>query len=253
MREKEYRIQNGSVSLYGVLYLSDEADNASSKDKKYPLIISSHGFNGSYIRNRDYAERMTGQGFAFYSYDFYGGSEDSRSGGSLTEMSVLTEAGDLEAVLCHMRAQAMVDPDRIFLWGNSQGGYVSTYIAGKYPDWVRGLILLYPAYVIPEIAREIAGSFSSMPKVLDHWDTRVGRIYVEDALAVDIYGQMEKYPGKVLIVHGDKDELVPIRCSEEAVKHFPNVEFYIQEGSGHGFEGPYRQRMKELAEKYVVY
>lgn len=247
MREQEYCIANGEKNLYGVLYLPDEA-----VEGKLPLVISSHGFGGSYVRNRDYAERMTGHGFAFYCYDFYGGSEDSRSGGTMKEMSVLTEAGDLEAVFLHLRMQEMIDEDRIFLWGNSQGGYVSTYVAGKYPDQVRGLVLLYPAYVIQDIAKDYAAGRDFLPEIVDHWDTRVGRIYIEDALSVDIYDMMEKYSRKVLIVHGDQDELVPIRYSREAVKYFHDADLHVLHGSGHGFEGEYRERMKELAEDYLL-
>ena len=104
MREQEYCIANGDKNLYGVLYLPDE-----TAEPRYPLVISSHGFGGSYVRNRDYAERITGHGFAFYCFDFYGGSEDSKSGGSMKGMSVLTEAGDLEAVFNHLRMQEMID------------------------------------------------------------------------------------------------------------------------------------------------
>ena len=247
MREQEYCIANGEKNLYGVLYLPD-----GTVEGKLPLVISSHGFGGSYVRNRDYAERMTGHGFAFYCYDFYGGSDDSRSGGTMKEMSVLTEAGDLEAVFHHLRRQEMVDEDRIFLWGNSQGGYVSTYVAGKYPDQVRGLVLLYPAYVIQDIARDYAAGHDSLPEIVNHWDSKVGKTYIEDALSVNIYALMEKFPRKVLIVHGDQDELVPIRYSREAVKFFPDAELHVLPGSGHGFEGPYRDKMKEYAEKYLL-
>lgn len=247
MREQEYCIANGDKNLYGVLYLPDE-----TAEPRYPLVISSHGFGGSYVRNRDYAERITGHGFAFYCFDFYGGSEDSKSGGSMKEMSVLTEAGDLEAVFNHLRMQEMIDENRIWLWGNSQGGYVSTYVAGKYPDKIRGLVLLYPAYVIQDIAKNYSDSHKSLPEIVDHWETKVGRIYIEDALSVDIYAMMERFPRKVLIVHGDQDELVPIRYSREAVKFFPDAELHVLAGSGHGFEGAYRDKMKELAEKYLL-
>ncbi len=249
MTEKEYCIQNEDKRLYGFLYLPDAG--VRNGEEKLPLIISSHGFNGSYIRNRDYAERMTGLGFAFYCFDFYGGSLESLSGGSMTEMSVLTEAGDLEAVLRHFRQEDLFDSERIWLWGNSQGGYVSTYLAGKYPDWVRGLILLYPAYVIQDIVRDFASSFPAKSDSINHWDARVGRIYVEDAMTVDIYAMMERFSGKVLIVHGDKDDMVPVRYSREAAKFFPDVRLHILQGAGHGFEGDYREKMKDLAEEFL--
>ena len=40
--------------------------------------------------------------------------------------------------------------------------------------------------------------------------------------------------------------------SREAVKFFPDAELHVLPGSGHGFEGPYRDKMKEFAEKYLL-
>ena len=58
---------------------------------------------------------------------------------------------------------------------------------------------------------------------------------------------LETYPGQVLIVHGDQDEMVPLHYSERALKHFPDASLYVMKGAGHGFEGEDRETMKELA------
>ena len=41
----------------------------------------------------------------------------------------------------------MVDPDNVFLLGESQGGFVCSYFAATYPDEIRGLIPFYPAFI----------------------------------------------------------------------------------------------------------
>jgi pimeloyl-ACP methyl ester carboxylesterase len=46
---------------------------------------------------------------------------------------------------------------------------------------------------------------------------------------------MEQYTGPVLILHGSEDDAVPYSYSEEAAQHFPNAEFHLIEGAGHGF------------------
>lgn len=49
-------------------------------------------------------DRMRFQGFATYNFDFCGGGFGSRSAGTMLEMSVLTEAEDLNAIIDHFKA-----------------------------------------------------------------------------------------------------------------------------------------------------
>lgn len=44
------------------------------------------------------------------------------------------------------------------------------------------------------------------------------------------------YEGPVLILHGDKDELVPLYYSQEALKEYKNAELIVLEGQKHGFD-----------------
>ena len=239
----------GQKRLYGLLFMPDSEENTGKVEGKrpFPLVIGCHGFNGSYSSKLDYAQFLAEHGMAFYSFDFYGGSNTSMSGGTMEEMSVLTEAEDLLAVIRYFRKDPHFDPDRIVLWGHSQGGYVASCVAGTHPDWIRALILLYPAYVIQDHVRDIQRELGGFPERYRQWDCTLGKIYGEDAISHDIYQILETYPGQVLIVHGDRDDMVPIRYSERALKHFPHARLHVMEGAGHGFEGEDREIMKELA------
>ena len=243
--EKTVIVPHGQKKFYGLLFMPDSAV------RPVPLVIGCHGFNGSYSSKLDYARFLAEQGIAFYGFDFYGGSNTSMSGGTMEEMSVLTEADDLLAVIRYFRKDPHFDPDRIVLWGHSQGGYVDSYIAGMYPGWIRALILLYPAYVIQDHAREIRRNLGEFPEHYRQWDCVLGKIYGEDALSHEIYQILETYPGQVLIVHGDQDDMVPIRYSERALKHFPHARWHVMKGAGHGFEGEDRETMKELALSFL--
>ena len=247
-------VPHGHKHLYGVLFLPDRpwmgGKTGQEKDYRhdsYPLVIGCHGFDGSYSHKLDYARYLAERGIAFYTFDFYGGSRTTMSGGTMEEMSVLTEADDLEAVLRFFRADSRFDPDRILLWGHSQGGYVASYLAGTRPDWVRVLILLYPAYVIQDDAEDYLKAHGSFPDHYYQWDCTLGKIYGEDALSQDIYQVISRFPGKVLIVHGDQDQIVPISYSRKALKYFPKARLHVMEGAGHGFEGKDREIMKEEA------
>lgn len=48
-----------------------------------------------------------------------------------------------------------------------------------------------------------------------------------------IYETSAKYTGKVCIIHGDKDTIVPLRYGEHYHKIFPSSEFHVLEGNGH--------------------
>ena len=91
-------------------------------------MICSHGLGGSYHSNLEYAEQFAQHGIAAYCFDFRGGG-GSRSEGSTTEMSVMTEVSDLETVLEAAKEWEFVDHEKIVLFGTSQGGIVSAITA----------------------------------------------------------------------------------------------------------------------------
>lgn len=100
--------RNGN-NIYGVLYLPRV------EGKKLPTVIFSHGFGGNYRVGTPYAEALAKQGYAVYCFDFCGGSQESRSDGSVLEMSIFTEQTDLEAVITMLGEQPFVDKDNLFL------------------------------------------------------------------------------------------------------------------------------------------
>ncbi len=235
-RITEYRIPASLGDLYGLLQMPGE-------EGPVPLLINCHGFGGSCIGALDYAEYFAAGGYAVFSLDFCGGGLFTRSAGSMTEMSVLTEAKDLNAVIDYF----MDDPrfSGFFLRGESQGGFVASYVAAQRPADIAGIILEYPAYVLQDDARRRQLPDGSFPETSTLLGMRIGRIYSEDVTSFDIYEHMAAYDGPVLILHGDKDRLVPMSYSERAVKAFPDAELIVMPGQGHGFMGKGRENAKE--------
>ena len=87
----EIWLENEGQRIYGIAYIPET-------DGKLPLVILSHGLGGSYDSCIAEAEQYASHGVAAYAFDFRGGG-GSRSDGSTTQMSVMTEVSDLEAVL----------------------------------------------------------------------------------------------------------------------------------------------------------
>ena len=79
---------------------------------------------------RQYVIELAKLGYAAYCFDFCGGSVmGSKSDGKTTDMSVLTEVADLEAVIAHIRSLPYTGNKP--LMGCSQGGFVSAITAAK--------------------------------------------------------------------------------------------------------------------------
>ena len=69
--------------------------------------------------------------------------------------------------------------------------------------------------------------------------------YGEDAVSFDIYDLIGQYKGDVLILHGDRDGIVPLRYSERVVDVYENAELIVMEGQNHGFVGKARSKAME--------
>lgn len=206
----------GKKTIYGKIFLPK-----SKKKKKFPTVIYSHGF---------------------------GGSPDSRSRGSTLTMSIFTEKKDLEAVIKSLKKKKYVDKRNLFLFGTSQGGAVSAITAAKHQKEIRGLILFYPAFVLVDTAKSLFQSVDAIPNKYYFMWMNVGKIYFKDLLDYDIYKDIKSYKKKVLIVHGDRDDIVPLSYSRKAVKTYSSADLKVIKGAGHGFAGA----EEDKAVKYML-
>ncbi len=232
VRVEELWLESEGKKIYGKMYLPGE-----EKDS-YPAVILSHGFNSSSMLNEGYAESFAKQGYAAYVFDFCGGSPSTKSDGATTEMSVLTEYRDLSDVMDQIKALDYVDGEQMFLFGLSQGGFVSAYTAAQRPDDVKGLVLFYPAFVLQETYFQQYGSVEDIPdEEFESMGVPLGAIYAKDARSFDIYEEIGKYKGDVLICHGDKDTLVDLSYSEKAVEVYDSAELKVIQYGEHGFQG----------------
>jgi len=237
----EIMIPGSMGDIYGILQLP-------KAEGPVPLVILSHGFGGTHDGNQDYADYFLDKGFAAYSFDFCGGGSGSKSAGTMLEMSVLTEARDLIAIIDHFRTDDRFD--RIFLWGASQGGFVSSWVAARRPEDVKAMVLEFPAFVLQDDARRRANPDGSFPETETVMGTCIGRIYSEDAVSFDIYDVIGGYTGDVLILHGDEDGIVPLRYSQRAVEVYASAELVVMPGQNHGFTGQARAEAMERATSF---
>lgn len=237
----EFECRRDGLNIRGTEYRPDGRD--------LPIAVVCHGFMAFQDTVRQYAKALAGLGYLSYCFDFSGGCViKGKSEGKTTDMSVLTEVKDLEAVLEYAGSRPYADPGKVLLMGCSQGGFVSAMTAAKPDSAVSKLVLFYPALCIPDDARAGKMMFAkfdpaNVPDLIRCGPMKLGSRYVTDVLNMDPYEEIKGYSGDVLIVHGTKDKIVRLDYSQRAYQLYRDnaaggnskVELHVIEGGSHGF------------------
>ena len=240
---KEFSVTNkeSGKKLHGTLYRP-------AGEGKRPLVICSHELGSDGMRPWwvNYANHWVKEGYAVITFDFSGGGQLSRSEGETTDMSVLTEVSDLETILSEAEGWEFVDRKRIILVGGSQGGGVATIVAARHPREISSLVLLYPAFYLPEDLHRRYPDLANLPETDDRGMITIGRRYILDMYDYDYRADMRAVKCPVLIVHGNEDRVVSLNGSEEAVGLFPDAKLHVIDGAGHVFmtEGQQEEFLK---------
>ena len=225
---EEWIISKETRRIYGKLFRPAD-------DGPHPAIIMSHGYNGSHENFAADAAFYAERGFLVYTYDFCGGSNRGKSSGKTTEMTLFTEKDDLLTVFEEVSSLKWTDASRIFLMGASQGGMVTTMAAETLQNKVRGMILYYPALCIADNWRDNFPSADEIPKTVTFWGTSLGRIFFTSIRNFYTFQEIGSYPGDVLILHGDKDPIIPMEYMTKAQAVYHHADLIVLKGEAHGF------------------
>ena len=172
---------------------------------------------------------------------------------ALNEQYAIADVEDTLAVINYIEEQSSANVP-IFISGGSAAGVVAVGAAAKLvaknnsradaerstSTRIAGLILNYPVVNIPYVHKNTHRFEKSLFEYLIGQYPLLGDEYISRSpahLEVNI---------PTLIMHGDKDKVVPIESVMEYAKVRPNVVVEVMEGYGHGFSDPEGQR-KELS------
>ena len=75
--------------------------------------------------------------------------------------------------------------------------------------------------------------------------------YVRVAQTLHVEEAIDRYPGPVLILHGDEDDTVPLRDSVDAAKRYRNCQLEIIPGESHHFDR-HPEQMKDIIRKWLA-
>lgn len=237
-------IEYEDKKIYGRVY-------SPQVDSKVPIVIFSHGYNGTSDSFDLYGEFLASNGIAAYCFDFCGGSVNSRSSLKTTEMTVFTEINDLKAVIENIKDWINIDKNNIFLFGESQGGFVTALTVEDYIEEIRGVILLYPAFCIPDNWTEKYKDIYSIPKEVPFWGMTLGEEFIKAIYDFNIKKHIGKYENNILILHGDKDVIVPEKYSLDIAKEYKNSNVVIFPGEEHGFSEEGSKEVMNMVVKFV--
>jgi len=235
--QKAVEIEREGMTIRGMLHRPDNIEG------KLPLVIMFHGFTGHKMESHfifvKLSRRLEEVGIASLRFDFLGSGE---SDGDFVDMTLSGEVEDAKKILEFAKSLEWVDKDRLYVLGLSMGGAVASILAGQHSDDIERLCLWAPAGNMPELIKYRLDELKKEKAIehdFEHYDLGgflLGRGFVEDLMSLDIYALASSYDGEVLIVHGDRDQSVPLSASHKYLDIYGSqAKLHIVEGADHTF------------------
>jgi len=235
MKEKVFFENSTGVKLCGIL-------SGKTPDPAVPAVLMCHGFTTS-KDGRTYVgleERLNAGGLAVFRFDFFGHGE---SEGRFEDITISEAVDD---VLSAHRFLGQKGSGRIGLFGSSFGGMAAIIAAAELPHLVF-LALKSPVsdYLGLLIARDHGREIQDWKKegsievtASDGGTLRLNYGFFEDARRIEGYALALKIKAPTLIVHGDRDETVPLEQSLKLQKAIPGSRLEVISGADHVYSRP---------------
>lgn len=235
---EEQHCQKGEEDIYGTLYTPENGR------EKHPAVILSHGYNCIGADMHDMAKKLAKNGIIAYTFDYCGGSTRSKSSGESVDMSIETEQEDLRLVIDMVAGLEGVDTDNIYLYGESQGGFVAALTGAEMPERIAGMFLIYPAFCI--VDQWLAMDPATMTEPFEFMGgMKLSKVFYDGVPRYDVYEHIRAFTNPVLIYQGDRDTVVNVSYAKKIDEAFPDSSLTIVEGGGHGFSGKDRKLVLE--------
>lgn len=128
-------------------------------------------------------------------------------------------------------------PKKITLIGGSQGGVVTALTAHKQADKVASVVLFYPAFVLEDEAKQRFPDLSKPAQdVKDfHGWIDLDGVYFDVARTLNPYDKIANFNKPLLIIHGEKDPVVPTAYAQKAQSTYANAKLHIIKDAPHSF------------------
>ena len=160
------------------------------------------------------------------------------------DMSIETEQEDLRLVIDMVAGLEGVDTDNIYLYGESQGGFVAALTGAEMPERIAGMFLIYPAFCI--VDQWLAMDPATMTEPFEFMGgMKLSKVFYDGVPRYDVYEHIRAFTNPVLIYQGDRDTVVNVSYAKKIDEAVPDSSLTIVEGGGHGFSGKDRKLVLE--------
>lgn len=250
MEKKKYFQNSNGIKLCGILSKPD-------KNKTNFIVIFVHGFasNKNTTNFVKLVKILSKHKIPSLRFDLFGHGE---SGGKIEEITVSEAVDDVLSAIKSAKKLGFKD---IGLVGSSFGGLASI-IASSLSKEVEFLVLKSP--VVNLLEKEILTKSEKeindwIRKGFRHYYTNEGEklkinfSFFEDAKKYNGYKLAKKIKIPVLVVHGDKDETVPVSQSIKFSKLAPNSQLVLIKNADHRYTNKiHARKMIESISKFII-
>ena len=231
MKTEKVFFKSEGQKMAGVLHLPD--------NNNPPCVIASHGLLASKESEKYIAlgARLSTEGIAMLRFDFRGIGE---SEGRIEDDTVSRRITDLGAAIDLLLARPGLGR-RIGLVGSSLGGYVSLFKAARDKE-VRALVIWATPFHLDALGSKKQEEGEPLP----------GEAFFRDLPKHSLLPLLPKI-SNCMVVHGEKDELVPVDQAWEIFQGLNGPkEIHIIEGADHRLTQPtHRQRAMDLTVEWL--
>ena len=248
---REFYIKDDGIRLHAKLDMPPGIEEGSAK---CPLVIVIHGLTGHMEEHHIVAVAQTfnEMGFAALRVEMYGhGGSDGR----FEDHNLFKWLNNAMAVTDYTKSLDWVTD--LYVCGHSQGGLTTVLLAGMKPQDFKAVFPLSPAVMMPEGARtgHLIGRDFDPADIPDEFyvneSQKVNGNYLRAAQLIDADGAISRYSGPVLIIHGDRDEAIPVEYAIAAANKYKNAELVIIPGDDHCYNYHLDQVLEALR-NYLV-
>ena len=229
---KEFYINSDGTRLHAKL---DRPDDTA----KGPLCILVHGFTGHMEEDHIITAQkaMNEAGISVLRAEMYG---HGKSDGKFIDHTLYKWVTNALAVVEYARKLDFVTD--MYMCGHSQGGLLTMLMGGMCADIFKAILPLSPAWMIPDEARNgvmLGNSFDPehIPEKIVSETWELSGEYIRTAQTIHAEDAIARYKGKVRIIHGDEDPIVPFSYAEKAAELYSNAELINIHGADHSFVG----------------
>lgn len=232
----------------------DRPDIMGSAPNKAVMIL--HGFQGSKDSSlhRMLADTLVHRDYIVVRFDYNG---QGLSDGEFKNMTVLNEMEDTRCVYRWLKTHYYVT--ELTLIGHSLGGVITSMFAAEMGrDSIQNIVMLAAAPSVRNML--ISGKFwgaefdsHNPPAEMAVWNNGIlGREFITTMRDLPIYEISAPYKGRVCLIHGDDDWLIPYTDSETYHLIWPQSEFHKISDCEHLFYGKYHD-VTEIVVKFLTH